>query len=135
MRFQTTERSQKRVQTSREMILMIMIFQWYSIILSILRDWKTIMKKVDSEYYANTDDNDTCIVFKEQLMSIGTIRTKEFYDLLISKIFKQPSSHKTIARKLNAEIVIVIGRKSIPSRGKLHMTRIQEYFKTRGSSL
>ena len=85
------------------------------------------MKKVDSEYYANTGDNDTCIVFKEQLMSIGTIRTKEFYDLLISKIFKQPSSQKTIARKLNVEI----GRKSIPSRGKLHMTRIQEYFNAR----
>ena len=62
------------------------------------------MKKVNSEYYANTGDNDTCIVFKEQLMSIGTIRTKEFYDLLISKIFKQPSSQKTIARKLNVEI-------------------------------
>ena len=81
-----------------------MIFQWYSIILSIPRDWKTIIKKVDSEYYANTGDNDTCIVFKEQLMSIGTIRTKEFYDLLISKIFKQPSSQRTIARKLNVEI-------------------------------
>ena len=37
-------------------------------------------------------------------MSIDTIRTKEFYDLLISKIFKQPSSQKTIARKLNVEI-------------------------------
>ena len=78
-----------------------MIFQWYSIILPIPRDWKTIMKKVDSEYHANTGDNDTCIVFEEQLMSI---RTKEFYDLLISKIFKQPSSQKTIARKLNVEI-------------------------------
>ena len=63
-----------------------------------------LIKKVDYEYYANTGDNDTCIVFKEQLMSIGTIRTKEFYDLLISKIFKQPSSQKTIARKLNVEI-------------------------------
>ena len=37
-------------------------------------------------------------------MSIDTIRTKEFYDLLMSKIFKQPSSQKTIARKLNVEI-------------------------------
>ena len=63
-----------------------------------------VMKKVDSEYYANTGDNDTYIVFKEKLMSIGTIRTKEFYDLLISKISKQPSSQKTIARKLNVEI-------------------------------
>ena len=81
-----------------------MIFRWYSIILSILRDWKTIMKKFDSEYFANTGNNNTCIVFKEQLMSIHTIRTKEFYDLLISKIFKQPSSQKTVARKLNVEI-------------------------------
>ena len=62
------------------------------------------MKKVDSEYYANTGNNDTCIVFKEQLLSISTIRTKEFYDLLIIKIFKQSSSQKTIARKLNVEI-------------------------------
>ena len=58
---------------------------------------KTTMKKVDSEYFANTGNNDTCIVFQEQLMSIDTIRTKEFYDLLISKIFKQPSCQKTIA--------------------------------------
>ena len=34
-------------------------------------------------------------------MSIDTIRTKEFYDLLISKIFKR---QKTIAGKLNVEI-------------------------------
>ena len=81
-----------------------MIFRWYSIILSIPRDWKTIMKKVDSEYYANTGDNDTYIVFKKQLMSVGTIRTKEFYDLLISKIFKQLFSQKTLARKLNVAI-------------------------------
>ena len=47
------------------------------------------MKKVDSEYFTHTVNNNTCIVFKEQLMSIDTIRTKEFYDLLISKIFKQ----------------------------------------------
>ena len=78
-----------------------MIFRWYSIILSIPRDWKMIMKKFDSEYFAHTANNGTCIVFKEQLMSVDTIRTKEFYDLLISKIFKQPSSQKTIARKLN----------------------------------
>ena len=62
------------------------------------------MKKVDSEYFRRTANNDTSFVFKEQLMSIDTIRTKEFYNLLISKIFKQPSSQKTIARKLNAEI-------------------------------
>ena len=62
------------------------------------------MKKVDSEYFAHTSNNITCIVFKEQLMSIGTVRTKQFYDLLISKIFKQPSSQKTIARKLNVEL-------------------------------
>ena len=62
------------------------------------------MKKVDSEYFAHTGNNNTCIVFKEQLMSIETIRTKEFYDLLISKIFKQPPSQETIARKLNVEI-------------------------------
>ena len=37
-------------------------------------------------------------------MSIDTIRTEEFYDLLIIKIFKQPSSQKTITRKLNVEI-------------------------------
>ena len=80
------------------------IFRWYSIILSIPRDWKTIMKKFDSEYFAHTGNNNTCIVLKEQLMSIYTIRTKEFYDLLISKIFKQPSSQKTIARKLNVKI-------------------------------
>ena len=36
------------------------------------------MKKVDSEYFAHTGNNNTCIVFKEQLMSIDTIRTKEF---------------------------------------------------------
>ena len=41
---------------------------------------------------------------KEQLMSIDTVSTKEFYDLLISKIFKLPSSQKTIARKLNVEM-------------------------------
>ena len=81
-----------------------MIFRWYSITLSIPRDWKTIMKKVDSEYFAHTANNDACIVFKEQLMSIYTIGTKAFYDLLISKVFKQPSSPKTIARKLNVEI-------------------------------
>ena len=62
------------------------------------------MKKVDSEYFAHTANNDTCIVFKEQLMPIDTIRTKEFYDLLIGKIFEQPSFQKTIARKLNVEI-------------------------------
>ena len=81
-----------------------MIFRWYRIILSILRDWKTIMKKVHSEYFAHTGSNDTCNVLKEQLMSIHTIRTKQFYDLLISKIFKQPSSQKIIVRKLNVEI-------------------------------
>ena len=81
-----------------------MIFRWYSIILSVPRDWKTIMKKVVSEYFAPTAHNDTCIVFKEQLMSIDTIRTKKFYDLLMSKIYKPPSSQKTIARKLNVEI-------------------------------
>ena len=62
------------------------------------------MKKVDSEYYRHTANNDTSIVFKEQLLSVDTIQTKEFYDLLISKIFKQPSSQKAIAKKLNAEI-------------------------------
>ena len=62
------------------------------------------MKKVDSEYFRHTANNDTCIVFKEQLMSVHTIRTKEFYCLLIGKIFKQPSSQKTIATKLNVEI-------------------------------
>ena len=62
------------------------------------------MKKFDSEHFAHTGNNNTCIVFKEQLMSMDTIRTKEFYDLLISKIFKQPSSQKTIARKWNVEI-------------------------------
>ena len=41
------------------------IFRWYSITLSIPPDWKTIMKKVDSEYFTHTADNDTCIVFKE----------------------------------------------------------------------
>ena len=81
-----------------------MIFRWYSIILSIPRDWKTIMKRVDSEYFAHTANNDTCIVFKEQLMSVDTIRTEEYYDILISKIFKPPSFQKTIARKLNVEI-------------------------------
>ena len=81
-----------------------MIFRWYSIILSIPRDWKTIMTKVDSEYFAHTGNNNTCIVFKEKLMSIDTIRTKQLYDLLISKIFKQPSSQKTIARMLNVDI-------------------------------
>ena len=81
-----------------------MIFRWYSVILSIPRDWKTIIKKVDSEYFAHIGNNDTCIVFKEQLMSIDTIRTKGFYDLLISEISKQPSFQKTIARKLNVEI-------------------------------
>ena len=81
-----------------------MIFRWYSITLSIPRDWKTIMKKVDSECFAHTTSNNICIVFEEQLMSINTIRTKEFYDLLISKLFKQPSSQKTIARKLNVQI-------------------------------
>ena len=50
------------------------------------------MKKADSEYFRHTANNDTCIVFKEQLMSVDTIRTKQFYDLLISKIFKQSSS-------------------------------------------
>ena len=65
----------------------------------IFGDWKMIMKKIDLEYFAHTVNNDACIVFKELLMSIDTIRTKEFYDLLISKIFKQPSSQKTIARK------------------------------------
>ena len=80
-----------------------MIFRWFSIILSIPRNWKTIMKKVDSEYFAHTDNNDTCIVFKEPLISIDTIRTRECYDLLIGKIFKQPSSQKTIARKLNVK--------------------------------
>ena len=77
-------------------VLESMIFRWYSIILSIPRDWKTIMKMNT----LNTGDNNTCIVFKDQLMLIDTIRTKAFYDLLISKIFKQPSSQKTIARKL-----------------------------------
>ena len=62
------------------------------------------MKKVDSEYFAHTANNDTCIVFKEQLMSIDTVRTKEFYDILMSKIFKPPSSQKTIARMLNVEM-------------------------------
>ena len=85
-----------------------------------------IMEKVDSEYFAHTANNNTFIVFKEQLMSIDTIRTKEFYDLLISKIFKQPSFQKTITRKLN-----LIGRKFILSQGKLHMTHIQEYFNTK----
>ena len=37
-------------------------------------------------------------------MSILAIKTKEFCDLLIGKIFKQPSCQKTIARKLNVEI-------------------------------
>ena len=46
------------------------------------------MRKVDSEYYTHTANNNRCIVFEEQLMSIGTIRTKEFYDLLINKVFK-----------------------------------------------
>ena len=63
------------------------------------------MKKVDPEYFAHTANSNTCIVFKEQLMSIDTITTKEFYDLLTSKIFKQPSSQKTITRKLNVEIL------------------------------
>ena len=62
------------------------------------------MKKVDSECFAHTGNNNTCIVFKEQLMSIDTIRTKEFYFLLINKICKQLSSQKTIARKLNEEV-------------------------------
>ena len=61
------------------------------------------MKKVDSEYFAHTDNNDTCIVFNKPLISIDTIRTRECYDLLIGKIFKQPSSQKTIARKLNVK--------------------------------
>ena len=59
------------------------IFRWYSITLSIPPDWKTIMKKVDSEYFRHTANNDTCIVFKEQLLSVDTIRTKEFYYLFI----------------------------------------------------
>ena len=46
--------------------------------------------KVDSEYFRHTANNDKCIVFNEQLLSVDTIRTKAFYDLLISKIFKQP---------------------------------------------
>ena len=80
---------------------------------------KTTMKKVDSEYFANTGNNDTCIVFQEQLMSIDTIRTKEFYDLLISKIFKQPSCQKTIGRMLNVGIsdwkeIYTLSRKITP---------------------
>ena len=65
---------------------------------------ETIMKKVDSEYFRHTANNDSCIVFKEQLLSVDTIRSKEFYDLLISKIFKEPSSQKIIVKKLNVEI-------------------------------
>ena len=37
-------------------------------------------------------------------MPINTVRTKNLYDLLIGKIFKPPSSQKTIARMLNVEI-------------------------------
>ena len=62
------------------------------------------MKKVNSEYFGHTANNDTCIIFKEQLLSVDIIKTKEFYDLLISKIFKQPSSQKTIARNLKVDI-------------------------------
>ena len=45
---------------------------------------------------AHISNNNTCIVIKEKLMSIDTIRTKEFYNLLISKISKQPSSQISI---------------------------------------
>ena len=37
-------------------------------------------EKVDPEYFAHMANNNTCIVFKEQLMSIDTIRTKELHD-------------------------------------------------------
>ena len=85
------------------------------------------MKKVDSEYFAHTGNNNTCTVFKEQLMSIDTIRTKEFYDLLIRKILKQPSSQKTIARKLNVEISNGKEIYTLPRK----ITHVQEYFNTR----